>query len=234
MLKDRDLADLAMAAYQPREKVEALGDVRIYRGANARAIAIQREALMVVAFAGTDDLNDLGQNARGYLTPFSTGRVHAGFLQHTMQVWGRLKARIKESDLPIVLVGHSLGGACASIAAVDCARSGLEVKRLVTFGAPRVGDKKFAAELREFGFPQPRYVNCADVVTRIPRISLMPFGMYRHAGDMVYLSCSGKRLVNPSRLSIFVDRSLGRLIGVLNSVFRGVSDHSIGTYARRA
>jgi len=38
------------------------------------------------------------------------------------------------------LVGHSLGGAVATIAAVDFAQSGLNIDSFITFGSPRVGN----------------------------------------------------------------------------------------------
>lgn len=48
----------------------------------------------------------------------------------------------KEGKKPILVTGHSRGGAIASIAAIELARRGLDVEHL-TFGQPRVGDTGF-------------------------------------------------------------------------------------------
>jgi hypothetical protein len=59
------------------------------------------------------------------------------------------------------VTGHSLGAALATLAAVDTTPA-----RLVTFGSPRVGDEAFRALFA--GLEVRRFVDCCDVVSRVP------------------------------------------------------------------
>ena len=54
-----------------------------------------------------------------------------------------------ENRLPISIVGHSVGGALAHLAALDLATRGFDVAEVWTFGAPRVGGRRFAAAYDE-------------------------------------------------------------------------------------
>ena len=235
---DHDLAELAQLSYAPRERIEARygSQMRIYRTQNARAILLERPERCVVAFTGTDDLQDVRSDIRGHLVPHSVGRVHAGFLAYLLQIWGRIRTALLTAGKPVIFCGHSLGAAAATIAALDWCHAGLTVERLVTFGSPRVGDAKFAAAVDACSFQHARHVACSDVVTRIPRLACWPLPPtpYRHCGTMIYLACDGQRVVNPSRRAICWDRATGRVRGILAAVFRGVSDHSMAGYARRA
>jgi hypothetical protein len=57
-----------------------------------------------------------------------------------------IRATLKSHDTPIVLSGHSLGGALALIGAAELKRAGHNVEAVVTFGAPQVGGREFADE----------------------------------------------------------------------------------------
>ena len=235
---DHDLSELALLSYAPREQIEARfgSQMRVYRTQNARAIVLERSDRCVVAFTGTDDLADVRSDIRGHLVQHSVGRVHAGFLAYLLQIWGRIRTALLTAGKPVVFVGHSLGAAAATIAALDWCHSGLTVERLVTFGSPRVGDAKFAAAVDACSFNHARYVSCADVVSRIPRLACWPLPPtpYKHCGTMIYLACDGQRRVNPSLRAVCWDRTTGRIRGIIRAVFRGVSDHSMAGYASRA
>lgn len=236
-MTDRDLAELALLSYRDRQLIsDRYGSgMRIYRTSHARAILVERKNQCVVAFTGTDDLDDVRADIRGGLVKHTVGRVHAGFLGYLLQIWGRIRSALLQIDKPVVFCGHSLGGAAACIAALDWVHSGLVCDRLVTFGQPRVGDRKFAAGIEESGIEHIRYVCCADVVSRLPRVGIwpLPVASYRHSGTLIYLGCDGQRRVDPSRWSIGWDRATGRIRGILAAVFRGVTDHSMSGYLRR-
>lgn len=101
------------------------------------------------------------------------------------------------STLPwkILLTGHSLGGALATLCAyelahlelADAAASG-GVERLVVynFGSPRVGSGAFASHF-DASLPDAwRVVNAADLIPRVPRL----LG-YAHVGHSVPLRADG-------------------------------------------
>ncbi len=78
-----------------------------------------------------------------------------------------------------------------------------------TFGCPGVGNDEFIDN-----YPLPsntfRFVNNNDVV---PRVASELFGhnIFGHVGQFIYLDCEGKCHTQVSRLEIFLDRALGSI-----------------------
>lgn len=119
-------------------------------------------------------------------------KVHQGFLMAYNSVKKKVSSRIRTLILAhptysIRVVGHSLGGALATLCAMELNESlDFSTKvRLVTFGAPRVGNDAFINLVR-IHFPEPRdrirVTNGQDVVPHLP-----PFLMgYRHAPQEIY------------------------------------------------
>ncbi|XP_046857413.1 lipase-like isoform X2 [Xenia sp. Carnegie-2017] len=75
-------------------------------------------------------------------------KVHSGFFQYynllETQMFEKVKALSdKHPGSKIIVTGHSLGGAIATLAAVDLVNAKHTVD-LITFGSPRVGNKEFA------------------------------------------------------------------------------------------
>ena len=126
-------------------------------------------------FLATDILDDLHFT----LAPYKHARVHKGFLDATLELWPRIEKDLQDrctpSGTPVYVTGHSLGGAMAVIAGMT-----FPFARIVTFGAPRVGQDLQQA----LGDPtlHVRYVNGNDPVPWIVP-SVYPF-RYRHFGDL--------------------------------------------------
>lgn len=122
--------------------------------------------LTVLAFRGTesnkpeDILADLfaisGPGQAG-------GQVHQGFARVYAPVREAIREELAKHGGPLAITGHSLGAGLATLAAADHAA---RRPALVTFGSPRVGDPTFARALA--GLPIRRFVDCCDVVTRVP------------------------------------------------------------------
>ena len=73
--------------------------------------------------------------------------------------------------MPVVMAGHSLGGALAQIGASELARLGHPVAAVVTFGAPAVGNKVFNDAYEALGLTEKtvRFEAAGDSVPRIMR-----------------------------------------------------------------
>ncbi|KAJ7692125.1 alpha/beta-hydrolase [Mycena rosella] len=142
----------------------------------------------VVALRGSASVTDALLDANILLVPFLTpgvklpphARVHAGFLAAwdtvALQITAALTAaRRLHPGHRLVTVGHSMGGALATLAAVSLlqlfpASPMLDQTRTYSYGAPRVGNAVFAAHVNaEFGARAYRVVHTDDgVPTMIP------------------------------------------------------------------
>jgi Lipase (class 3) len=124
------------------------------------------------------------------------GLVHSGFEKALDQVRSQIEPVLRDVQLRKVFTGHSLGAALATLAA-----SLYTPDSLYTFGSPRVGDQAFVSTLKTVNTLR-RYVNCCDIVTRIPPEPLN----YEHVGSPVYIDCRGDLIEAPSADVILRDR----------------------------
>jgi Lipase (class 3) len=139
----------------------------------------------IIAFRGTqsDDFRDVITDARFVPKPWSKGGMaHSGFSEAAIALLDRgVRAWIEQHrDSTQVFTGHSLGAALATLVA-----SAQPPQSLVTFGSPRVGDESFGLTLD--GVDIRRYVDCCDLVTRLPPPSLA----YAHVGVAQYIDRNG-------------------------------------------
>ena len=143
----------------------------------------ESDAALVVAFAGTDPVV-----AANWITDFNIrtggGGVHRGFADGVEGVWPTLVAALDGTSKRIFMVGHSLGGALAVVAASrligDPAAdppmprgAGIDVARIAgvfSFGMPRAGDAAFASDYRARGLWQrtARLEYGSDIVPSLP------------------------------------------------------------------
>lgn len=111
--------------------------------------------------------------------------VHSGFYVLYKRIWPRLAVQLEAIPRPWIFAGHSLGGALATIAGV-VHRPDL----VCTFGAPRVGNARFAGLQETISLW--RIVNDLDVVPRLP-VADPRFGsrMFVHGGELRHLDREG-------------------------------------------
>ena len=170
-------------------------------------------------FSFKDIVTDIKFKRRWHVGKF---KLHRGFLDAWQEVrhdvlaelWSRQSAF--HEGYRLVIVGHSLGGALACVAAYDLSQFRPFV---ITFGQPRVGGKAFAKWLNTYTAGYRRYVYRGDGVTHVP----FGFG-YRHGGDCVYLgkSCI---TINPSKWLMFREN--------FSRFFRRFLDHNATNYNQR-
>ena len=141
-------------------------------------------ANVYVFFAGSESWTDwIRTNADVTMTPLPTAwglkgspKVHRGFLNAYMSVRAKIWNLLQDFSLrtggarSIVVCGHSLGGALATLAALDIAAR-LDPEdaaniRCVTFGAPQVGDGLF---VEQFDAMVPVSLRVAAVYDPVPK-----------------------------------------------------------------
>ena len=99
----------------------------------------------------------------------------------------------------VTFSGHSLGGAVAQIAALDAKTNNndIQVKRIITFGAPRVfspeAAKKYHQE--ELSAKTLRVKQRWDIIPKYP-----PKGLFAHAGNKVSLDAGTKVSIHSGSL----------------------------------
>ncbi|KAL2113085.1 hypothetical protein VUR80DRAFT_5340 [Thermomyces stellatus] len=168
------------------------------------------EKAIIVAFRGTYSLSntvvDLASVPQEYV-PYPSPEepkhkcnnctVHMGFLsswRHARkQVLPHLKAlRQIHPDYPIHLIGHSLGGAVAALAALELKASlQWDDVTVTTFGEPRVGNEglsRFVEDVFELGAdvdPETkRYRRVTHLDDPVPLLPLSEWGFRPHAGEI--------------------------------------------------
>lgn len=185
-----DYAHLAMLAYAPPET--AITD---YSVAGYNAIPIHESEAdrdegylltshnrLIIAIRGSDDVADwittnlaIWQNWR---------RAHIGFHEAAKNLWQRIRPAVAlyeqthQRHPPIVIVGHSRGGAIGLHLAKMLHNAGRRVE-LCSFGSPRAGTKAWASRTR---IPHCRVVHKNDMVPHLPPRRL---GYYHHGKPYV-------------------------------------------------
>ena len=143
---------------------------------------------VLIAFRGADSVQDWRTNFQTTRDPgpFDRTQVHSGFQEAFLPVSfdiGRLLERYYTKGKELWITGHSLGGAHAVLMVANLISRGIQPTGLYTFGAPRVGDKKFKRKFdREFKGVSFRLVNEHDLICHIPFE-----GFFSHTGNRMIL-----------------------------------------------
>lgn len=192
---------------------------------------------LVVAFRGTEqsrwkDLRTDLMLVPAGLNPERLGgdfkqevQVHSGFLGAYDSVRNRIMTLIKyaigyddEEDaenIPrwhVYVTGHSLGGALATLLALELsssqmAKNGAIFVTMYNFGSPRVGNRRFAEVYNAKVKDSWRIVNHRDIIPTVPRLM-----GYCHVEAPVYLKF-GDAKDAPVNNSILDDEDQGDVIG---------------------
>jgi triacylglycerol lipase len=190
--------------------------------------------LIVMAFRGTQMrvLRDWMTDVKIALVPSCGGQVHGGFAQALDHIWEPMRATIAQWHRPqqaILVTGHSLGAALATIAAARLRQDNRAVHGLYTYGSPRVGDRAFAQQFdRQFEQRAFRFVNHYDLVTRLPPRSLG----YQHVGTSLYYDEAGVLHRDKRYWEKFLETVQGGMDEVLSRSGELFKDHDMEEYAK--
>jgi len=175
---------------------------------------------IVLSFRGTKDIRDWLTDAKFFKAPLaqkcdpekfmganycaSKVEVHSGFLEAADSILPDIIQRLNGNAKPLIITGHSLGGALATLAAFCLSKSNYLIRAVYTFASPRVGNAAFRAaynsDLKQKTF---RVAAAGDLVPLIPGMFCPPCDGYRHVGQEVFLQnvCGvGLPKINPSRI----------------------------------
>lgn len=152
--------------------------------------------------------------------------VHNGFYYGYMTISSSVKSQVqlllsKYRGASVYVTGHSLGGALATVAALDIKHTFNPPMKVYTFGQPRVGNGLYAHHFQSQIPDSYRVIHYADIVPHLPPIAL-DFKHFDHqiwySADMqTFKECSAE---DKSCADSFKPEEVK------------MSDHSIGTYMK--
>ncbi len=152
---------------------------------NTRGFLVEGHDAWFLTFEGTDPLV-----IANWVTNFSfrlnQDGVHQGFDAALQAAWPDVATALRAAGpaIRLFVVGHSLGGALAALAAVRIRKeSGLVADGIYTFGMPRIGNPAFAQAYDEaFGERTYRLVHGEDIVPTVPPSNFN----FRHVGRLLH------------------------------------------------
>ena len=124
-------------------------------------------------------------------------KAHEGFVSEYMLFREKVIEYVDmHPDKEVHVVGHSLGGALATLASFDIASTLDREVNTITFGAPRVGTKDFRDAFENLPINLYRVVVANDPIARVPGM-LIP---YEHVGQLIQIDESGD-MYNPTDIN---------------------------------
>lgn len=197
----------------------------------SQAYWLENKHDLILACRGTQptEFEDIVTDLKFQLVKSGTSvkYVHRGFKEAVDLIWPELKKLTNKhcKTRKVWCTGHSLGAAMATLVAhrlqksEDCPCP----QALFTYGSPRVGTKNYVDHIEATGLLHFRFVNNADIVTRVP-----PWP-YRDFNSMYYMNHWGNiRTLTWSQL--IRDRLRGFWKGLNKGEINYFSNHSITSY----
>lgn len=136
-------------------------------------VEVREEGEIYVAFPGTDCWEDVVADVSIHSKATPTGRYHHGFFERAskLPVAGLVERVLDGAEL--FLVGHSLGGAVATVVTIEMLAKYASLPRdrvhCITAGAPLVGDPGILRRCEQLGITDSLYhmVEPGDAVPRL-------------------------------------------------------------------
>jgi len=177
-------ANLCILSYQ--KKIEHLKDivetdilnVEEFECSNAKGIGMETKDVLYICWTGTNDIMDVYDDAQFIVKEAficnvtNCGNVHKGFYNYYKDLRDKVNTIIKtyvdNGGLRIIFTGHSLGS-CIVMIALECALCYPTINiTCITFGSPRIGDKKFVDMFNSKVVHSFRVIDEEDIVPKVP------------------------------------------------------------------
>jgi hypothetical protein len=207
------------------------------------AFVVSSDDYHLLVFRGTklpqDWMTDLACTPVRFDWIFSSapaiGEIHAGFGHCLADGLQQILNALSSRDLtkPLLIAGHSLGGALAALAGAYFAALGSPVppvSAIYTFGQPRIGLHDFCNTYgRIVSNKLVRFVNKEDLVPRVPFRNWD----YSDEGTMVHFDSSGQPSIQSFEWQSFLARTLQSIEDFAEMITHlgiDVGDHSMQGY----
>lgn len=137
---------------------------------------MENQKNIYVAYRGSSSLRDWINNVDTKVEKYpncTNCEVHVGFYQAESAVIDTVKHYVNKlltqyPDYSVVVTGHSLGGALATLTSMELTRNTTRPVRLINFGSPRVGNKEFAVFASKLIKERYRVTHYRDMVPHLP------------------------------------------------------------------
>jgi triacylglycerol lipase len=185
-----DCANLANIAYTPDAGVPAaliaydptitFIDLFVDQTSDTHGFCCSRPGAIYLGFPGTSDFHNIITDVEAWPQPFPVlpekPWVHHGFADAYSSIRDHVRnltaqALSQAPTAPVIMLGHSLGGALATLAASDVADSVVlapDQLSCVTFGSPRVGLGELATVYNGYVPNTVRVVHADDLIPKVP------------------------------------------------------------------
>ena len=142
--------------------------MKLFDKGTTQAMIVSTSKFYALVFRGTEPTSfaDIKADLKAKQTKCEIdGKVHTGFKESFELVQKEIQDYIDKNlkDKPLLITGHSLGGALATVATKKLKYD--KIAACYTFGSPRVGDEVWMLGIKA---PVYRIVNSADPVTMLP------------------------------------------------------------------
>lgn len=240
------LIDFAIKSYKDEEELnlEESGFILVKyidnQDSDTQGFIAKDENRIIISFRGTSSLHDAWTDVQISKLIFPSlkllrrifsirsifkSKAHEGFFNSYSSVRDELleiiKDQLKEKDYHIYLTGHSLGGALATLAALDLQKETTAKISNYTFGAPKVGNKRFVKYYNKKVKDTFRVVNDEDPIPSIPGFS------FKHVKNSALIDDRTTIRINPG----IIERMEKGLEGLWNTIsMQAVKEHSSNNY----
>lgn len=171
----------------------------------------QGQKAIYVSFRGSESaqnwLDDLDVILTSYPAPgCGSCEVHKGFYDAEKACFPAVLDQVKKlkgtyPDYQVVVTGHSLGAALATLVSIDLINSNINNVRMFNYGSPRVGDTAFSNYAATIIKDRNRITHHKDMVPHSPmheRFTHISGEWYEPNDDVVLNACSGSEDPNCS------------------------------------